>query len=75
MDLNEARYMVDTKLWGYIYSVRFGAPNIRENGSIVLFSGLAAWRPGRGASIVATITGAIVALVKSLAIELAPHTC
>lgn len=72
MDLDAARRMVDVKFWGYIHATRYGAPKIRAGGSIVLFSGLAAWKPGPDTALIAALNGAVVGLGRALAMELAP---
>lgn len=72
IDLDAARRIVDSKLWGYIYCARYAAPYIAQDGSVVFFSGLAAWKPGIGAALVAAVNGAIVSLGRALAMELAP---
>lgn len=66
------RTMIDTKLWGYIYTLRYAIPYLTTSASVVLLSGLAAWKPGSTAAIVAAVNGAIVSLGKALAVELAP---
>ncbi len=66
------RTMIDTKLWGYIYTLRYAIPRLTTSASVVLLSGLAAWKPGNTAAIVGAVNGAIVSLGKALAVELAP---
>lgn len=41
-------------------------------GSFLLFSGVAAWRPAPGRSVMATTNGAVAFLAEALAVELAP---
>ncbi len=72
IDLDAARRAFDTKFWGAIYAVRHGAPRLAADGSITLLSGAAAWTPMRGGAITASTNGAIAALVRTLAVELAP---
>jgi NAD(P)-dependent dehydrogenase (short-subunit alcohol dehydrogenase family) len=63
---------VDVKLLGQIWAARYAAPHFGAGGSITLFSGVAAWRPSPGSAVTATINGAIAALGRALALELAP---
>jgi len=72
VDLDAARRAFDTKYWGAVYCVRHAAPRIEREGSITLLSGAAAWTPMRGGAITASTNGAIAALVRTLAVELAP---
>jgi NAD(P)-dependent dehydrogenase (short-subunit alcohol dehydrogenase family) len=52
--------------------VRHAAGRISPEGSITLLSGAAAWTPMRGGAITASTNGAVAALVRTLAVELAP---
>ncbi|MHC3468918.1 SDR family oxidoreductase [Streptomyces sp. 7R007] len=71
-DLAQARGFLDTRLWGTYAAVKYGAPLIREGGSIVLTSGTVARRPLPGASAVAGVGGALESLTRALALDLAP---
>ncbi len=68
LDLDAARRAFETKLWGPFAAVQ--AADVRE--SIVFVSGVAAVTPMRGGSATAAVNGAIEALVRTLAVELAP---
>ena len=68
LDLGAARQAFETKLWGPIAAVQ--AADVR--GSIVLLSGVAASVPMSGGSSTAAVNGAVEALVRTLAVELAP---
>lgn len=68
LDLDAARLAFETKLWGPLAAVQ--AADVRR--SIVLLSGVAASTPMRGASSTAAVNGAVEALVRTLAVELAP---
>ncbi len=68
LDLEAARKAFETKLWGPFAAVQ--AADVRE--SIVFVSGVAATTPMRGGSATAAVNGAIEALVRTLAVELAP---
>ncbi|MFV2032182.1 MAG: SDR family oxidoreductase [Gammaproteobacteria bacterium] len=60
------------KLWGYVNSVRLGAPQMAQNGAIVLLSGYPArkWRPGVLA--IATVGNAVEGFVRMAANEIRP---
>ncbi len=45
---------------------------IAEEGSVLFFSGLGAWRPSPGGVAMAAINGSVSALASALAVELAP---
>lgn len=64
----------DTRYVGAMNAVRVitGRGGVRDGGSIVLTSGNAAQRPGPGWALGASICGAINALTRQLALELAP---
>lgn len=68
LDLDAARRAFDVKLWGPLAAVQ--AAQVRE--SIVLVSGGAATVPIRGSGATAAVNGAVEALVRTLAVELAP---
>ncbi len=68
LDLDAARNAFEVKLWGPLAAVQ--AADVRE--SIVLVSGVAATTPMRGGTATAAVNGAIDALVRTLAVELAP---
>jgi NAD(P)-dependent dehydrogenase (short-subunit alcohol dehydrogenase family) len=68
LDLDMARQAFQTKFWGPFAAVQ--AADIRE--SVVFVSGVAAHAPMRGGSATAAVNGAIEALVRTLAVELAP---
>ncbi|MEJ0092111.1 MAG: SDR family oxidoreductase [Methylocella sp.] len=50
----------------------YGAPHIRTGGSIVLTTGIAGQRPPKGWVVPSSILGAMEALTRALAMELAP---
>jgi NAD(P)-dependent dehydrogenase (short-subunit alcohol dehydrogenase family) len=68
LDLDTARSAFETKLWGPFSVVQ--AADVGR--SIVLLSGVAASTPIRGGSATAAVNGAVEALVRTLAVELAP---
>jgi len=68
LDLDAARRAFEAKLWGPLAAIQ--AADVR--GSIVLTSGAAASTPMRGGAATAAVNGAVEALVRTLAVELAP---
>lgn len=72
LSTGDARATFDTKFWGQYNAARYGAPKIREGGSIVMFAGVYSQRPPAGAAPMAAINGAIEALGRALAVELSP---
>ena len=71
-DLSQARRAFDIRYWGALAAVKYGAPHIVAGGSIVLTTGVAALRPRRGWTFGASVCGAMEALTRALAVELAP---
>jgi NAD(P)-dependent dehydrogenase (short-subunit alcohol dehydrogenase family) len=67
-----ARSGFDSKFWGQYSAAKYGAPKIREGGSIVLFSGIYAHRPPIGVAPISAVNGAVEALCRALAVELSP---
>lgn len=74
LDADRIRSFWDTRYVGAMNAIRVitGLGGIREGGSIVLTSGNAAQRPGPGWALGASICGAVNALTRQLALELAP---
>lgn len=71
-DVNAARPAVDSKLFGPLLLAKHGASVLEPGGSIVFTSGIAAYRPGPRASLLAALNGALASLAAALAVELAP---
>ena len=71
-DLSLARRAFDIRYWGALAAVKYGAPRIVQGGSIVLTTGVAALRPRSGWAFGASVCGAMEALARALAVELAP---
>ena len=67
-----ARSFFQTRFLGAIAAVRAVAPVLRAGGSITLTSGTAADRPSAGWALAASMCGAMNALTRALAMELAP---
>ena len=68
----QAREMFESKYWGQYHVVKHGAPKLRKNGSITLFSGWISRKPMVGLPTFAAIDGAIESLTRVLSKELAP---
>lgn len=72
LDLDAARQFFALRYFGALAAVKAAAPLIRPGGSIVLTTGNAKDRPQAGWSVGSSICGAIEALTRALAVELAP---
>ncbi len=72
MVLADARRIVESKLLSAMLLAKHGAGQIRSGGSITFTSGIASQRPAPGGAMVAAVNGALDALVRALALELAP---
>ncbi len=66
------RAAIDTRLWGAYYAAKYAAPKMPPEGSITFTTGTASQKPVPGLAIVAASCGAVEALARALAIELAP---
>jgi NAD(P)-dependent dehydrogenase (short-subunit alcohol dehydrogenase family) len=71
-DLKQARRAFELRYWSALATVKYGSPQIRKGGSIVLTTGVAGRRPLSGWVIAASVCGTVEALTRALAIELAP---
>ncbi len=71
-DLKQARHAFELRYWSALATVKYGSPQIRHGGSIVLTTGVAGRRPLSGWVIAASVCGTIEALTRALAVELAP---
>ena len=71
MDMDGYKASFD-KLWGYANVVRFGAGHLPDDGSIVLVSGAPARRTKPGQVAIGSVGGAVEALVRAIAREVAP---
>ena len=72
LDRAKLRLSFDTKVIGPAMLAKHFAPQINEGGSIVLFSGVNAFKVNVGYLGVAITNGAVDFLTRSLAVELAP---
>lgn len=68
----EFRNFFEVKFWGQYRVLRAALPHLSRKGSATLLSGYLFRKPAAGYSAFAAVNGAIEALVKVLAIELAP---
>jgi NAD(P)-dependent dehydrogenase (short-subunit alcohol dehydrogenase family) len=68
LDLATARDLIGTKLDGALLVAKHAA----VTGSLTFTSGIAAYRPAAGGSVVAAVNGALESLAYALAIEMAP---
>ena len=72
-DIEAATRVVTIKLVGYTETVRVLRPRFRPGASVVLFGGLAKDKPYPGSTMVTVFNQGVSGLVKTLAIEIAPH--
>jgi NAD(P)-dependent dehydrogenase (short-subunit alcohol dehydrogenase family) len=72
MPLERARGFLNVRFWGAFMAAKYGSLRIRAGGSITLTNGIAGLRPRKGWTVAASICGAVEALTRALAVELAP---
>jgi NAD(P)-dependent dehydrogenase (short-subunit alcohol dehydrogenase family) len=72
LDTRHARRLFEVKFWGQHHSIKYAAPRMAPGGSVVLFSGWISRKPAVEMSTLAAVDGAIEALARTLALELAP---
>lgn len=72
IDLNQVRQALELRVFGVLTAVKYAQAHLRPGGSIVLSSGAAGLRPLKAWAVTATICGALEALTRALAVELAP---
>jgi NAD(P)-dependent dehydrogenase (short-subunit alcohol dehydrogenase family) len=72
LDLAAARRSFEVRVFGALGAVKHAAARIRPGGSIVLTHGIAGARPSAGWAVGAAVCGAMDALTRALAVELAP---
>lgn len=73
LDLDGARAFFELRYFGALAAVHAAVPHVRDGGSITLTTGSAAARPAPGWAVAASIVGAVDALTRALAVELAPR--
>jgi len=72
MDMEGYKSSFD-KLWGYANVVRYGAAHVTDGGSITLVSGAPARKCKPGQVALSSVGGAVEALVRAVAHEVAPR--
>lgn len=72
LDTRHARQLFEVKFWGQHHCVKYAASRMTPGGSVVLFSGWISRKPMVEMSTLAAIDGAIEALARTMALELAP---
>jgi NAD(P)-dependent dehydrogenase (short-subunit alcohol dehydrogenase family) len=72
LDLASLRAAFDAKFWGHLTTIQAVLPHLAPNGSITLTGAVSARTGMPGTAGIAAINGAVEALVKPLAVELAP---
>lgn len=72
LETASARSLFESKFWGQHHCAKYAATRLAQAGSITLLSGWISRKPMPGLGTLAAIDGAIEALVRVLAIELAP---
>lgn len=71
-ETSQDRQLFDGKFWGQYHAAKHGAPNVSKDGSIILFSGVVAFKAMEASSALGAVNAAISSLGRSLALELAP---
>jgi NAD(P)-dependent dehydrogenase (short-subunit alcohol dehydrogenase family) len=71
-DAGELRPTLDVRVWGGYFAAKHASPRMGDGASITFVSGLSSRRPYPGSAIISASTGAIEAMARSLALELAP---
>ena len=71
-DIDRALDLVTLKLVGYTEAIHALLPELRDDASIVLLGGLAKDRAYPGGTTVSAVNGAVEAMVRAFAVELAP---
>jgi NAD(P)-dependent dehydrogenase (short-subunit alcohol dehydrogenase family) len=72
LDLGMLRRAFDAKFWAHITTIQAALPHLAADGSITLLGAVTARAGMPGTAGIAAINGAVEALVKPLAVELAP---
>ncbi|NOK22130.1 SDR family oxidoreductase [Corallococcus carmarthensis] len=72
LDVDAVRRTLDSKLLSSLLLAKHAAGRMEAGGSLTLTSGIAAHRPAVRGAVVAAVNGALEALARALAIELAP---
>lgn len=72
IETDALRSAFNTKFFGYFFCIKHAKPFIRSDGSILMITGGAARKAIIGTSGLAAVNGALIAMGKTLALELAP---
>jgi NAD(P)-dependent dehydrogenase (short-subunit alcohol dehydrogenase family) len=72
LDIEEAKRSFDDHLWLAFRVARLAREMVRPGGSLVFISGTGGRRAGIGLSVIAAATAAMPAIVRNLALEIAP---
>lgn len=72
LDLGMLRRAFDAKFWAHVTTIQAALPHLATDGSITLLGAITARAGMPGTAGIAAINGAVEALVKPLAVELAP---
>lgn len=72
LDIDVAQRFFGIRFFGALAAARAAAPLLRPGGSITLTTGSAKDRPQAGWAVAASVCGAVQALTKALAVEIAP---
>lgn len=71
-DIAQGISLATQKLVGYIEVVHALRSRLAEDSSIVIFGGQARVRPYPGSTMVSTVNGGVIGMVRTLSVELAP---
>lgn len=71
-DIAQATALVTQKLVGYIESVHALRDRLSDDSSIMVFGGQARIRPYPGSTMISTVNGGVLGMVRTLSVELAP---
>jgi len=72
ISLEQAKQFFEVRFWGSLAVAKHASKQIKPTGSIILTNGVIGLRPQKGWVAAAGICGAVEALTRALAIELAP---
>jgi NAD(P)-dependent dehydrogenase (short-subunit alcohol dehydrogenase family) len=72
LDLTMLRRAFDAKFWAHVTTIQAALPHLRSDGSITLLGAITARAGMPGTAGIGALNGAVEALVKPLAVELAP---
>ena len=71
-DVAQATALATQKLVGYIAVIHALRSRLHEDSSILLYGGQARVRPYPGSTMVSTVNGGVIGMVRTLSVELAP---